>query len=99
MPMYKRAADALVSSGMRDAGYVYVNIDDTWEGQAGCAGQYPHQQQISGHEGAGRLCPLEGAEARHLFFAGAEDLRGLSRAAMDTRRRTRRRMRRGESII
>ena len=26
------AADALVSTGMRDAGYVYVNIDDTWEG-------------------------------------------------------------------
>ena len=25
-------ADALVSSGMKDAGYVYVNIDDTWEG-------------------------------------------------------------------
>jgi alpha-galactosidase len=29
----KDAADALVSSGMRDAGYVYVNIDDTWEGE------------------------------------------------------------------
>ncbi len=29
----RAAADALVSSGMRDAGYVYVNIDDTWEGQ------------------------------------------------------------------
>ena len=26
-------ADAIVSSGMRDAGYVYVNIDDTWEGE------------------------------------------------------------------
>jgi alpha-galactosidase len=26
------AADALVSSGMRDAGYIYVNIDDTWQG-------------------------------------------------------------------
>jgi alpha-galactosidase len=25
-------ADAMVTSGMRDAGYVYVNIDDTWEG-------------------------------------------------------------------
>jgi alpha-galactosidase len=25
-------ADAMVSSGMLDAGYVYVNIDDTWEG-------------------------------------------------------------------
>jgi alpha-galactosidase len=29
----RAAADALVSSGMRDAGYVYVNIDDTWEGK------------------------------------------------------------------
>ena len=28
----KGAADALVSTGMKDAGYVYVNIDDTWEG-------------------------------------------------------------------
>jgi alpha-galactosidase len=26
-------ADLLVSTGMRDAGYVYVNIDDTWEGE------------------------------------------------------------------
>jgi alpha-galactosidase len=25
-------ADAMVSSGMREAGYIYVNIDDTWEG-------------------------------------------------------------------
>jgi alpha-galactosidase len=24
-------ADAMVANGMRDAGYVYVNIDDTWE--------------------------------------------------------------------
>ena len=29
----KAAADLIVSSGMRDAGYVYVNIDDTWEGK------------------------------------------------------------------
>jgi alpha-galactosidase len=25
-------ADAMVTNGMKDAGYVYVNIDDTWEG-------------------------------------------------------------------
>ncbi|HEV2616035.1 MAG TPA: glycoside hydrolase family 27 protein [Candidatus Acidoferrales bacterium] len=25
-------ADAMVSSGMKDAGYIYINIDDTWEG-------------------------------------------------------------------
>ena len=27
------AADAMVSSGLKDAGYVYINIDDTWQGQ------------------------------------------------------------------
>jgi alpha-galactosidase len=34
----RAAADAMVSSGMRDAGYVYVNIDDTWEGQRDAKG-------------------------------------------------------------
>lgn len=28
----RSAADALISSGMKDAGYIYVNIDDTWQG-------------------------------------------------------------------
>ena len=27
----RAAADALASNGMKDAGYVYVNIDDTWQ--------------------------------------------------------------------
>jgi alpha-galactosidase len=26
-------ADAMVATGMRDAGYTYINIDDTWEGK------------------------------------------------------------------
>jgi alpha-galactosidase len=26
-------AEAMVSSGMRDVGYTYINIDDTWEGE------------------------------------------------------------------
>ncbi|MHB1022316.1 MAG: glycoside hydrolase family 27 protein [Acidobacteriaceae bacterium] len=34
----RAAADAMVSSEMRDAGYVYVNIDDTWEGQRDAKG-------------------------------------------------------------
>ena len=29
----RAAADQLVATGMKDAGYVYVNIDDTWEGE------------------------------------------------------------------
>lgn len=31
-------ADAMVTSGMRDAGYTYLNIDDTWEGVRDAAG-------------------------------------------------------------
>jgi alpha-galactosidase len=31
-------ADAMVTSGMRDAGYLYVNIDDTWEGERDAQG-------------------------------------------------------------
>jgi alpha-galactosidase len=27
------AADQMVATGMKDAGYVYINIDDTWEGE------------------------------------------------------------------
>ena len=29
----RSAADAIASNGMKQAGYVYVNIDDTWEGE------------------------------------------------------------------
>ena len=28
----REVVDAMVANGMRDAGYIYVNIDDTWEG-------------------------------------------------------------------
>jgi alpha-galactosidase len=31
-------AEAMVSSGMRDAGYIYVNIDDTWQGERDSTG-------------------------------------------------------------
>lgn len=31
--LIKETADAMVSSGMKDAGYLYINIDDCWHGQ------------------------------------------------------------------
>ena len=34
----RAAADQIVASGMRDAGYVYINIDDTWEGERDATG-------------------------------------------------------------
>ena len=34
----RAAADQLVATGMKDAGYIYVNIDDTWEGERDASG-------------------------------------------------------------
>jgi alpha-galactosidase len=34
----RAAADALVRTGMRDAGYIYVNLDDTWQGKRDAQG-------------------------------------------------------------
>jgi alpha-galactosidase len=34
----RAAADAMISSGMKDAGYIYVNIDDTWQGERDAEG-------------------------------------------------------------
>jgi len=34
----RQQADAMIASGMKSAGYVYVNIDDTWEGERDASG-------------------------------------------------------------
>jgi len=34
----RSAADMMVSTGMRDAGYVYVNVDDAWQGERDAQG-------------------------------------------------------------
>ena len=34
----RAAADQLVATGMKDAGYIYVNIDDTWEDERDAQG-------------------------------------------------------------
>lgn len=41
----RATADMMVSSGMRDAGYVYVNIDDTWQGKRDTKGNiHPNEK-------------------------------------------------------
>ena len=34
----RAAADAMVSTGMKAAGYIYINIDDTWQGERDAEG-------------------------------------------------------------
>ena len=31
--LIRETADAMIANGMRDAGYVYVNLDDCWQGE------------------------------------------------------------------
>jgi alpha-galactosidase len=42
----REMADAIVSSGMRDAGYIYINIDDTWEGVRDAQGNLPSNSKF-----------------------------------------------------
>ena len=49
----REIADAMVKTGMKDAGYVYVNIDDTWEGTRDAKGnittnsKFPNMKALS----------------------------------------------------
>lgn len=42
----RAAADALVSTGMRDAGYIYVNIDDGWQGRRDAQGHIQSNEKF-----------------------------------------------------
>ncbi len=45
--LIRETADALVASGMRDAGYIYLNIDDCWHGQRDALGTiFPDRQRF-----------------------------------------------------
>ena len=47
----RAAADAIVSTGMKNAGYIYVNIDDCWQGKRDAARRHSSQRKVPGHEG------------------------------------------------
>src|SRR3954462_14178952 len=43
--MIRETADAMVASGMKDAGYQYVNIDDCWHGERDARGSITANQE------------------------------------------------------
>jgi alpha-galactosidase len=43
----------IVASGMRDAGYIYVNIDDSWEGQLDAQGNTSSNSRFPDMKGLG----------------------------------------------
>src|SRR5262249_29696755 len=53
----RAAADIMVSSGMRDAGYQYVNIDDGWAAANPTPGADPPEPDSRDEDGTVRLDP------------------------------------------
>ena len=89
--LMREAADVMVSSGMADVGYQYVNIDDCWmnaETQTDPlrVGPAPRrarhaaaEQAFPRHEGAGGLHPRQRPEGRALHLARPANLRRFCR--------------------
>ena len=48
----RAAADAMVSSGLVEHGWTYVNVDDCWQAERDAAGANPGQRKIPGYESA-----------------------------------------------
>ena len=70
-------ADAMVKSGMKDAGYQYVVIDDCWQVSRDKDGNIVADPQRfpSGIKALARLRSLTRPEVRNLFGCRIENLR------------------------
>ena len=79
--LIRETADAMVSSGMRDAGYAYVNIDDCWHGERDANGVIRPNPRASrsGIKALADYVHAHGLQARHLLRRRREDLRRPSR--------------------
>lgn len=76
-----QTADAMVETGLRDAGYDYLVIDDCWAEKTrdadGPSGSQPGEIPAR-DEGGQRLCTQQGPEIRDVFLHGHSDLRRVS---------------------
>jgi alpha-galactosidase len=93
----REIADAIVSSGMKDAGYVYVNIDDTWEGERDAQGNIQPNAKFPDMKALADYVHSEGLSSASTHRRVRRRAR-VSRAVTSMRRRTRRRGPRGASI-
>ena len=92
----RAAADELVSTGMKDAGYIYVNVDDTWQGQRDAPGELHPNDRFPDMKALGDYIHSRGLKFGIYSSPGAKTCGGYAEV-WDTRRRTRRCMPHGES--
>ena len=73
----RAAADAVVASGMRDAGYVYINVDDTWEGERDAQGIIHSNSRFPDMKALGDYVHSKGLKFGIYSSPGPEDVCGL----------------------
>ncbi|QHN03625.1 glycoside hydrolase family 27 protein [Granulicella sp. WH15] len=77
----QRVSDALVSSGMRNAGYVYVNIDDGWQGQRDAAGQLHGNDRFPDIKGLAQYVHARGLKLGIYSTPGVKSCAGFEGSA------------------
>ena len=87
--LVRAQADALVASGMRDAGYVYVNIDGGWQGARDAEGVLHPNSNFPDMKALGDYIHSKGLKFGIYSGPGPKSCGG-NRPATDSRRRTRR---------
>ena len=65
--LIRQMADAMVKSGMKDAGYQYIVIDDCWQVERDSSANARCQKLPLRDQGAGRLRSLPRAQVWNLF--------------------------------
>ena len=92
----RAAADAMVSSGMKDAGYIYVNIDDTWQGDRDAQGNIRANSKFPDMKALADYVHSKGLKIG-IYSSPVPPPAPSTKAAIGTRRRMRRPMRPGAS--
>jgi alpha-galactosidase len=70
-------ADAMAASGMRAAGYQYVNIDDCWEGKRDDKGYIHPNDKFPDMKALADYAHAKGLKLGDLFLTGPEDVRRI----------------------
>ena len=72
----RAAADMMVTTGMRDAGYVYVNVDDTWQGTRDAQGVLRANNRFPDMKGLGDYIHAKGLKFGIYSSPGAKTCGG-----------------------
>ncbi len=67
----------MVANGMKDAGYIYVNIDDSWEGQRDAQGNIHSNSRFPNMKALSDYIHSKGLKLGIYSSPGSPDMRQL----------------------